>query len=1121
MIKQALLTLLIAILALASLPAWGESLPEKLGITVRLMGNGEYLFLAAEVDDPNIIGTNTEPMSQPWNDDCIDFYLDTSGQATSLGPTCFRLAISAAGEGGFSALVGDELGSWRPNNAWMAGLKYDVGRTGTLNKPSDIDQRWVVEVAIPWRFLGGVPPDNSALGFNVVCHVRGENDTWVSWSSKCKIEDDLANPAAWGKMVVRYSGEYSLAQNDVCTCPMGPYPAIINARLTGNEWMVSSVIAFDKPAPQYVSMAAPSRAGRAPLLMALYRCDYQGDPALPGAGRALWDEKGNSLLAEHPREGVGPLFSGLREDWHHAQAAEARRAGLDALLAVWPSRQQDAAWATSGLGALVAASRQLFLEGRSHPLLAPYLELSGLAGLDLAADPGPLYRLLWQYFSLVPPDLRLQLDPSSTGGQPTYVVVLAAPTGIANWNELTFAALRSSFARDFAAHLALVLHPDWREKAPQAADGLCSLGGGELYFDQSCRLAVATLSPGCAHPLRARMGGRSYEADWLKVNMLGPDLVVLDSWNDFTRGTQVAPSAQYGVVYADATRTLFTRMAARRAVQISVRRAAVPAVMMPGVPYQVQLLLRNEGFSDLKVGPQITMVYRLTNETDPKTYYKATAAEGLSLAAGQLAPVIFTVTAGKDSRSLPAGRYRLTFEVTKSSLPLFTSSWFTRQLSSVAFPVLVGQPPPLQVSVLDDGLPGSVTAGGTTPGFLRLRNDGRLAWKGMRLSYQWYLAGASASELRPASEAVLLPLPDTPPGRALIVRLQLAALAGPGQPLPPSAAASRYLVRWRLVGEGSEGMLFHSVPVTVLANSPAAQVVRAEVPPLASSAAATARIALKNTGVQAWPQGQFRLAASWLRWDGVELGAAGEAALMATPPGQPVMVNLPLQAPALPGSFRLCLFLAGPQGVPVALTSLSVPVTGGNLQAVELPANIVGSTSDRRRSSGTFDGLGRSFPCEYLPPDLSGLPNPLYPCGYGLSRASACPVPFRWPDTGSGRGGAAACRNQALSLEPGSYAEVWVVAAGTDPTTGDFGLVYADATETVSLPIASWTEPAPDAIIAAAAGHLHTVQGDEATPAYLYAYRLAADPARSLTALRLPANERIRVFAVSALRAAR
>jgi len=1110
MFRQALLALaLLAALTLPALCANGPAVPEQPTVTIRVMGNSEYLLLAAEVEDPNIIGTNTEPMSQPWQDDCIDFYFDLGNGARPLGPQCFRLAISAAGGGGFSALVGEEGGLWRPNPGWMAGLRYDVGQDGTLNNPQDVDQGWRVEAAIPWRFFGGVARDGATMGFNVVCHVRGENDTFVSWSSKCKREEDLSDPTTWGKLAFTYSGQAAISEGDRAVCPMGPYPVMVDANLKGPEWMVASVLTFHKPTPEYVRPEAPTgTARRAPLLLALYRMDYQGDPALPGAGRGLWDEAGKPLLTDHPREGVTPLFSGLRADWHRTQAIEARRAGIDALVVPWSGAAQAQAWMDPALASLVGALRTLHLEGRNYPLLVPALDVSALSGKDLAADPQPLADLLLSFLRRVPADLRLQLDPATTGGKTVCPVLLGPPAGLVGWSETTFAAVRRECERALGISLAIVAHPDWRSKALQGPDAACAWGDGRLTLDQAGRYSVACLAPGSASPLVARMEGRSYEADWLKVNTLQPDLVVLDSWNDFTRGTEVAPSAEYGVVYADATRTMFTRMVSRRSYQLTVHRATVPETIMPGVPYAVQLVLRNEGFADLKAGPSITMVYRLTSEKDKKVSYHATAAEGLRLAAGQSAPATFTIQAGTAGNPLPPGPYRLTFEVTKSSMPLLSSSWFTRQLSALAFPVTVGNPGPGAIArVLDCGLPDTLTAGSRTPAWLRVRNDGRTAWKGQRLWARWLPLEDDLA--RPSGEAASSHLPDLKPGQAGIAKLDLAELGLPSRP-------GRYTLALALA---ERGPAFHTEPVTVLAPAPRAEVVSSDLSALSAGAPGQVKLVLRNTGGTRWEAGAVRVAAAWLRWDGSPLGAAGEAAVaVSTGPGQAAQVVLPVTPPALPGNYRLSLALAGSE--PVTLACLPAAVGGSGLLALDLTKelNVNAGTGDRRRPAGTFDGTGGSFPAEYLPPDLSSPPMPLYPLGYRLGGDAL--VGFRWPEAASSRVGAVACRNQTLAVEPGAYREVWVVAAGTDPTQGAFSLVYDKGQpEQTMLAVPGWTQPAQDVTIAASTPHRHAIQGDVPEPAYLYAFRLPADPSRTLIGLKLPSNERIRVFAVSALRA--
>ena len=47
---------------------------------------------------------------------------------------------------------------------------------------------------------------------------------------------------------------------------------------------------------------------------------------------------------------------------------------------------------------------------------------------------------------------------------------------------------------------------------------------------------------------------QTYAAAWQQALDAKPDAVVIDSWNDFTHGTEIAASRQYGERYADDTR---------------------------------------------------------------------------------------------------------------------------------------------------------------------------------------------------------------------------------------------------------------------------------------------------------------------------------------------------------------------------------------------------------------------------------------------------------------------------------------------------------------------------------------------------------------------------------------
>jgi hypothetical protein len=198
-----------------------------------------------------------------------------------------------------------------------------------------------------------------------------------------------------------------------------------------------------------------------------------------------------------------------------------------------------------------------------------------------------------------------------------------------------------------------------------------------------------------------------------------------------------------------------------------------------------------------------------------------------------------------------------------------------------------------------------------------------------------------------------------------------------------------------------------------------------------------------------------------------------------------------------------------------------VVVRGGRMRSLVLSSlmNVAAITADTYRAWGDFDGMGRSLPDECLPPDLSGAGNNLYAAGYYAPAATA-PVPFAFPETSSGIGGAVACNGQVVPLGEAGAERIHLLAASTAGAREiEVALKYADGSvEGSRITVPSWTEPgdaAAKGAIAAYTPYLRSLNGDDiATPGYLYLLTLAPRSS-SAVSLELPRAPWIKVLAIT------
>jgi hypothetical protein len=211
-------------------------------------------------------------------------------------------------------------------------------------------------------------------------------------------------------------------------------------------------------------------------------------------------------------------------------------------------------------------------------------------------------------------------------------------------------------------------------------------------------------------------------------------------------------------------------------------------------------------------------------------------------------------------------------------------------------------------------------------------------------------------------------------------------------------------------------------------------------------------------------------------------------------------------------------YAAAGSGRRADLLVMPVMVQGGEFRAIDLSklANVIAVTDDAHRARGDFDGEGRSFPAECLPPDQSGAADRLYPSGY-YAPASAHSVPFSFPDLASGCGGAVACDGQSLSLGERGVSRIHLllasaaaqeqVALGLKRDTGEV--------EQVTLAVPGWRPTGPEQEVGAYAPYVRTLTGDDASaPACLY-HRTIAPSTGLAVSLELPRQPSVRIMAIT------
>ena len=1157
--------LLLFAVALTSLlpagPTWALRVPAETGalrVQIHTLWNQDYLCFAAKVGDIMVTGSNTGPMSAPQQDDAIEFDLEAPAAA---GPEAHRLIVSAAG--GMTVLTRDAQGRWRTDSSWATGaqtVKYAVSGEGTLNDPADKDVGFTVECAIPWRFLGGKPPVGQEIPFNVICWMQGESEGMVSWAETAQSEQQIGDATRWGRMLITQSSALATAQGNWIQCPFVGRTPFIDGRLSAEEWLTASTLSFNKPEPTLVPTPIPTKQTDViGTLLAVYRYDWQGDGSRPGAH--FWQDRGGPATSDQPREGAGPWYSYERVAWHRAQLNDIQRAGIDIILAEYRGDDESRrTWARTGLDRLTEALKGMRAEGRSYPLVGMMLDTAPLQAVDLKSDDGKrrLYAMIREFFLHVPREFWAEVGArpteGTTGGVP---VLLGEPNGLADWDGGFLAFSQERFGRDFAgAKLIWLGSAQWRTRGTDGFYAYVRLPGAVgLTQEGAGGVSAVAVSPGFCPPagaggeIRPRREGRAYRMDWQRVLASAPELVILNSWNDFSCANELAPSRQYGVAYVDLTRYFSARLGSRQPHYLRLKKQAVPELLRPGTDYQVEFLAENVGTTDLQTGRRITADYRIVRRSDGKTVQAKIGAQDLSIMAGQTLRLPLVISTKDDHGDpLPPGEYLFSLAVMRSSVAYLRSHWFARPVAELTVPITVGEPPARRVTIVSTSLPSAIEAGAAEQVVVRLRNDGTATWraKSTALSYHWvrHDDGPGSGDQQTGEQLLahgargLLPR-DVAPGEVASVMIPVSAVQGDGSalPVPQPADLWHYRVQWDLVeGAGgwfsSQGQPAASEAIEVTARDRGVIFESAATPgEMEAGKQVKVAVVVGNAGPRAWQAANSYLTYHWHRWDGRDLACdATRTALAAdAAPGQKVKLSAMVSAPPAPGPYWLVWDMvtngesAATSGGARRADILVAPVMvrGGSFRTIDLAkaTNVVAVTDDAHRGRGDFDGQGRSLPAEWVPPDQTGAADRIYPSGYYAPSTPLAEVPFAFPDASSGVAGAVACNGQQIVLGSKPVKRVHLLLASSEQQDQiTLGLRLADGqAEQVTLAAPGWTELPPDypRDVGAYTPYLRALGGDDPSHSASLYHRTLAPASAGAIALDLPVHPSVKILAIT------
>lgn len=193
----------------------GDGKPRpKYRTRVKMLWDDQYLYIAAEMEEPDVKATLTQRDSVIFKDNDFEVFIKPLPDSDSY----YEFEINALNTGWDLFLPKPYNQDGQPDNSWdIQGLKTAIAVQGTLNNPKDKDRGWSVEIAYPLSAFASrqavpKPRDGTIwrINFSRVEWTAGKpkEDNWV-WSPQGVI--DMHVPERWG--FLHFLGQTSMRKN--------------------------------------------------------------------------------------------------------------------------------------------------------------------------------------------------------------------------------------------------------------------------------------------------------------------------------------------------------------------------------------------------------------------------------------------------------------------------------------------------------------------------------------------------------------------------------------------------------------------------------------------------------------------------------------------------------------------------------------------------------------------------------------------------------------------------------------------------------------------------------------------------------------------------------------------
>jgi len=162
-------------------------------IQIMLMWDDSNLYVGVDIKDDNLQATLTSHDSNVWEDDGMEFVIDTVNDGgTSLSGDDYKILINA---------LGTVLDSKRFDSAWESNINHAVNAQGTINNANDADIGYSIEFSVPWSSFGINAAEGNIYGMNFRNNDIDTSQTLYTWSGSINSADDALDVQLSGRTV--------------------------------------------------------------------------------------------------------------------------------------------------------------------------------------------------------------------------------------------------------------------------------------------------------------------------------------------------------------------------------------------------------------------------------------------------------------------------------------------------------------------------------------------------------------------------------------------------------------------------------------------------------------------------------------------------------------------------------------------------------------------------------------------------------------------------------------------------------------------------------------------------------------------------------------------------------